>query len=179
MGKTIFPKSILIKSALWGAIFLTAIALIYHIRWFTSFIIDKTSFVVPAGQEPMIWFLVQICNNLVFLYAGYLLLQLFNKYQQTGFFDGKCIVVLDRTIYSCIALAVLGIVKLGFSSYNDTHINEVNAESLLNYSVRFLTNILFFKEPQTMYLLLVIILWTVKQFVSKAISVKSENEKFI
>jgi hypothetical protein len=180
MGKTNFPKQIFIKSILWGAIFFSATALVYHIRWFIPFLSDKISYVVPNGQSPLIWFLVQICNNLIFLFVGYLLIKLFSKFQQTGFFDKQCMLVLDRIIISCIGLAILGIIKLGFSNYNDMHFSEVvNAVSGLNIFIRFFTKILVFKEPQTMYLLLATILWIVKQFVNNAIFVKAENEKFI
>ena len=65
MGKTKFTKPIFIKSILWGAILFSTIALIYHIRWFIPFLTNKTSYVVPNGQLPLIWFLVQICNNLI------------------------------------------------------------------------------------------------------------------
>jgi hypothetical protein len=179
MGKTNFPKPIFIKLILWGAMFFSATALIYHIRWFVAFLTTKISYVVPNGQSPLIWFLVQICNNFIFLFVGYLLIKLFSKFQQTGFFDKECIVVLDRITISCIGLAILGVIKLGFSNYNDIQVSEINPVSGLNSFIRFLTNILVFKEPQTMYLLLATILWTVKQFVSKAIFVKIENEKFI
>ena len=179
MGKTNFPKPSFIKFILWGAIFFSATALIYHIRWFVPFLTTKISYVVPNGQSPLIWFLVQICNNLIFLFVGYLLIKLFSKFQQTGFFDKECIVVLDRITISCIGLAILGVIKLGFSNYNDIQVSEINPVSGLNSFIRFLTNILVFKEPQTMYLLLATILWTVKQFVNKAIFVKIENEKFI
>jgi hypothetical protein len=179
MGKTNFPKPIFIKFILWGAMFFSATALIYHIRWFVPFLTNKISYVVPDGQSPLIWFLVQICNNLIFLFVGYLLIKLFNRFHQTSFFDKECIVVLDRIIISCIGLAILGILKLGFSNYNDIQVNEINAVSGFNSFVRFFTNILVFKEPQTMYLLLATLLWTVKQFVNNAIFVKTENEKFI
>jgi hypothetical protein len=179
MGKTNFPIPIFIKFILWGAIFFSATALTYHIRWFVPFLTTKISYVVPNGQSPLIWFLVQICNNLIFLFVEFLLIKLFSKFQQTGFFDKECIVVLDRITISCIGLAILGVIKLGFSNYNDIQVSEINPVSGLNLFVRFLTNILVFKEPQTMYLLLATILWTVKQFVNKAIFVKIENEKFI
>ena len=179
MGKTKFTKPIFIKSILWAAILFSTIALIYHIRWFIPFLTNKTSYVVPNGQLPLIWFLVQICNNLIFLFVAYLLIKLFNKFQQTGYFDKECITALERIIISCIGLAILGVIKLGFSNYNDIQISEINEVSELNLFIRFFTNILVFKEPQTMYILIASILWTVKQFVNNAIFVKRENEKFI
>jgi len=179
MGKTSISKPLFIKSLLWGAIIFSATALIYHIRWLITFLTDNISYVVPNGQTPLIWFLVQICNNMIFLFVGYLLIKLFSKFQKTGFFDKGCIGVLNRIIIACIGLAILGIIKLGFSDYNDTQLYDVNVVSGLTTFIRFFTNIIIFKEPQTMYLLLAIILWTVKQFVSNAIFVKAENEKFI
>jgi hypothetical protein len=113
------------------------------------------------------------------LFVAYLLIKLFNKFQKTGYFDKECIVVLDRIIFSCIGLAILGVIKLGFSNYNDIQVSEIKEVSELNLFIRFFTNILVLKEPQTMYLLIASILWTVKQFVNNAIFVKRENEKFI
>jgi hypothetical protein len=179
MGKTKSKNTIFIQSILWGAIFFSTIALIYHVRWFIPFLTNKISYVVPNEQLPLIWFLVQICNNLIFLFVAYLLIKLFNKFQKTGYFDKECIVVLDRIIFSCIGLAILGVIKLGFSNYNDIQVSEINEASELNLLIRFFTNILVLKEPQTMYLLIASILWTVKQFVNNAIFVKRENEKFI
>ena len=179
MGKTNFKNTIFIKSILWGAIFFSTMALIYHIRWLIPFLTNKISYVVPNGQLPLIWFLVQICNNLIFLFVAYLLIKLFNKFQKTGYFDKECIVVLDRIIFSCTGLAILGVIKLGFSNYNDIQVSEIKEVSELNLFIRFFTNILVLKEPQTMYLLIASILWTVKQFVNNAIFVKRENEKFI
>lgn len=180
MNKTIFQKQIFIKLILVGAIFFSTTALVYHIRWFIPFLTDKISYVVPNGQSPLIWFPVQICNNLIFLFVGYLLINLFSKFQKTGFFDNQCMLVLDRIIISCIGLAILGMIKTGFSNYNDMQLSEVvSVVSGLNLFMRFFTNILAFKEPQTMYLLLATILWIIKQFVYNAIFVKAENEKFI
>jgi len=179
MGKANLLKPIFIKSILWGTIFFSTTALIYHIRWFIPFLTEKVSYVVPNGQSPLIWFLVQICNNLIFLFVGFLLNKLFSKFQQTGYFDKDCILVLDKIIVSCVGLAFLGIIKLGFSNYNDIQLREINVINGLNSFIRFFTNILVLKEPQTMYLLLAIILWTVKQFVNNAIFVKAENENFI
>ncbi|MEN9882930.1 MAG: hypothetical protein RLZZ420_147 [Bacteroidota bacterium] len=179
MGKTNFKNTIFIKSILWGAILFSTIALIYHVRWFIPFLTNKISYVVPNGQLPLIWFLVQICNNLIFLFVAYLLIKIFHKFQKTGYFDQECILVLDRIIFSCIGLAILGVIKLGFSDYNDIQVSEIKEVSELYLFIRFFTNILVLKEPQTMYLLIASILWTVKQFVNNAIFVKRENEKFI
>ena len=179
MGNRHFLKTIIIKSISWGVILFSATALIYHIRWFVPYLTNKIAYVVPNGQSPLIWFLVQICNNLIFLFVGYLLIKLLDKFNQTGFFDKQCIIALDSIIFSCIGLAILGVIKLSFSNYNDIKATEINGVSGFNLIIRFLTNILVFKEPQTMFLLLATILWIIKQFVVKAIFVKTENEKFI
>ena len=69
---------------------------------------------------------------------------------------------------------------MSFSNFNDVQLNAFNSiQSSINLSARFLTNIITFKEPQTMYILLAIILWTVKQFVTKALFIKTENEAFV
>ncbi|MBK7288956.1 MAG: hypothetical protein KBF82_06595 [Chitinophagaceae bacterium] len=180
MSKSKISKLTFIKTVLWGAIFLSVLALVYNVRWFIPFLSDKKAYVVPFGQTPLIWFIVQICNNLIFLFVGYSLIRLFNKYQRTGFFDTQSLKVLDGVIISCIGLAALGVLKLSFSNFNDVQLNAFNSiQSSINLSARFLTNIITFKEPQTMYILLAIILWTVKQFVTKALFIKTENEAFV
>ncbi|MBX3254476.1 MAG: hypothetical protein KF862_10075 [Chitinophagaceae bacterium] len=182
MNKTGVQKFILTKIILWGAIYFSVVALIYHIRWFVPFLASGVSTVVPDGQTPLIWFLVQVGNNIIFLFVGYLLVKLFGKFNQTGFFDKECIVVLDKIIVSCIVLAILGVIKLGYSNYNNIQIKEVSEAGIigkLHLLARFITNIIVVKEPQTMYFLLAAMLWTVKQFVNKALFVKAENEKFI
>lgn len=180
MSQFKISKLTFIKIVLWCVVFFSGVALMYNIRWFIPFLQDKTVFIVPDGQTPFIWFLVQICNNIIFLFAGYSLIRLFNKYKKTGFFDGKSLKVFDGVIISCIGLAVLGVLKLAFSNLNDIQLDSFNSiQSSLSLSARFLTNIILVKEPQTMYILLAIILWTVKQFVTKALFIKTENESFV
>jgi hypothetical protein len=160
MGNLNFSKQILSKLILWGAICFSTIALMYNIRWFIPFLINNIAYVVPNGQSPLI-------------------IKLLRRYQQVGFFEKECIVVFQKIIMCCVVLAILGILKLGFSNYNDVQIGQLNMVSGFNSFIRFFINILVFKEPQTMYLLIATMLWVVKQFVTKAIFVKAENEKFI
>ena len=180
MGNTNFSKFTFIKIIIWGAIFFSGLALIYHIRWFIPYLLNDVASVVPFGQTPFIWFIVQIWNNIIFLIIGYLLIKLINKYQQTGYLDTENLRVFDIVIIACGLLAILGALKLAFSHYNDMKLDDVTSiSSGINLFIRFITNILTFKEPQTMYFLVATILWAVKQFVIKAILVKSENESFI
>ena len=180
MSKSKISNLILIKSVLWGAIFFSALALVYHIRWFIPFLQDNTNGVVPNQQMPFIWFVVQICNNIIFLFVAVLLFKLFRKYQQTGFFDRESLKTFDGVIISCIGLALLSAVQIVSNNFYEVHFNQwTSVVSVSNLLFRSFTKLLIFQEPQTMYLLLATILWTVKQFVNKAIFVKIENEKFI
>jgi len=180
MSKSIISNFILIKSVLWGAIFFSALALVYHVRWFIPFLQDNTNGVVPNQQMSFIWFVVQICNNIIFLFVGFLLFKLFRKYQQTGFFDSECLKAFDGVIISCIGLALLGAVQIVSNGFYEIHFNQwTSVVSVSNLLFRSFTKLLIFQEPQTMYFLLAIILWAVKQFVAKALIVKNENEAFI
>ncbi len=180
MKRPTISKAGFIKAILWGIICFSSLALVYHIRWFIPFLNDSSTHIVPEGQEPLVWFIVQICNNIIFLLVGYLLIRLFAKYQQTGFFDKESLQVLKGVIISCIALGLLGAVQNITNNFNEVHINQwTSIEGILNLSFRTFTNLLLFREPQTMYFLLAIILWVVKQFVTKALFVKTENEAFI
>jgi hypothetical protein len=180
MDRTIFSKQTLVKNALVGIIILSSIALIYHIRWFLPFLFNSVEHGVPDGQSPMIWFCVQILSNTIFLFAGYLLMRLYNKYQLKGYFDKYSLKVLDYLIISCILLATLGFVKLAFSNFYPLPLSEYNSIwGAFNLIMYFIIDTVSFKEPQTMFLLITVILWVIRQFVIKALFVKSENETFI
>jgi hypothetical protein len=180
VDNTKFSKVTLIKSILWGAILLSILALVYHIRWLVPFLFNSVIHRVPEGQSPIVWFTVQIFSNVIFIYVGYLLIRLFNRYQQKGYFDSDSLKVFDVVIISCIYLAMLGILKLAFSDFHPLPLSEYYwIWGTLNLVAFLMIDTVAIKEPQTMYFLLAIILWTVKQFVIKALLVKSENETFI
>lgn len=173
-------KLVLIKIILWGTMGFSTLALVFHIRWFIPFLIAGQKNVVPAGQEPFIWFIVQICNNIIFLVVGYLLLRLFTRYKKTGFFDPESLKVFNGIIISCLALAVLGAVQITVNDFSEVHTDQwTSIISISNLSFRTFTKLLLIKSPQTMYFLVAIILWVVKQFIVKALQVKNENEAFI
>lgn len=180
MSRTKISSFIFIKAVLSGVIFFSALALVYHIRWFIPFLQNKTNFVIPNEQVSIIWYVVQICSNLIFLFVSFLLIKLFKKYQQTGFFDEESLRVFDAVIMFCIVLALLGSVLTVYNNFYEIHFNQwTSFESVSNLIFRSFTRLLIFKEPQTMYFLLAIILWAVKQFVLKALFIKKENEAFV
>lgn len=173
-------KLIFIRILLWSIIFYSSLALIYHIRWFIPYVQTSITYIVPADKLPSVWFVVQICTNVIFLITGYLLIRLFSRYQRIGFFDRQSLKVFDGMILSCIVLAALGVIQIISDNFSELHINEwTSVESTINLLFRSFTRLLIFREPQTMYLLMAAILWAVKQFASKAIFVKNENEAFI
>lgn len=170
----------LINLVLWGANVFSALALVYHIRWFIPFLQNNVNGVIPGKQMPFIWFIVQIGNNLIFLYVGFLLIKLFRKFEQTGFFDNESLRVFDGVINSSLGLALLGTVQLLATNLNELHFSEwTSLAGISNLLFRSFTRLLIFQEPQTMYFLLAIILWAVKQFVIKALIIKNENEAFV
>lgn len=180
MEKTKISKLNLIKSVLWATIGFSALALIYHTRWFISFLINGSDYVVPVDQTPAIWFITQIISNVIFLYVGYLLARLFKRYTQTGFFDETSLKVFDGVMLSCIFLAVLCAIQVLFNNFSEVRISDwKSTESSLNLFFRTFTKLFVFESPQTMYFLLAIILWSVKQFVTRALFIKKENESFI
>ncbi|MEM1135812.1 MAG: hypothetical protein AAGI07_08220 [Bacteroidota bacterium] len=180
MDKIKFSKLALIKSALWGVILLSILALVYHVRWFLPFLLNSVVYKVPSGQSPITWFSVQIFSNIIFLFMGYLLIRLFNKYKQLGYSDRDSLKVFDVVIISCLCLTILGVVKIAFSEFYPLPLNEYKTLwGGINLVAFLIIDTVTIKEPQTMYLLLAIILWAVKQFVIKALFVESENEAFI
>jgi hypothetical protein len=180
MSKKQTSNLILIKIVLWGAIFFSAEALVYHIRWFIPFLSNKITYVVPDGKMPFIWFVVQICDNIIFLLVGLLLIRLFSKYTKTGFFDKGSLKVFNGVIISCVALALLGAIQTTINNFYVVHFNQwTSVQSVSNLLFRSFTRLLIFREPQTMYFFLAIILWAVKQFVTKALIIKNENEAFV
>lgn len=170
----------LIKSVLCVILFFSSVALVYHFRWFIPFLQSETSFIVPNGQNPSVWFVVQIFNNVIFLYIGFSLLRLLNKYQQTGFFDHLSLKIIDRIIVSCLVLASVGGIQTVVNNFSEVHFSQwTSFESVSNLLLRSFMSLLIFKEPQTVFLLLAILLWAIKQFVIKALFIKTENEAFV
>jgi hypothetical protein len=180
MHKAMFSKVFLIKMVLWGIIFFSAQALIYHIRWFIPYLNHQSTPTLFVDKIPMLWFIVQICSNVIFLIVGLLLHNLFRKYQRIGFFDKQTLQIFNAIIYSCFGLALLGIIQTIANNLYEIHLHQwTSPVSIANLFLRSFTRLLIFKEPQTMYFLLAIILWSVKQFVTKALVIKQENESFV
>ena len=181
MLKIRFSKLILVKVVLWVVIYFSALALVYHTRWFFPYLINNNNHaVVPPNEVPLVWFIVQICSNLIFLYVSWLLLRLFKRYQQTGYFDSESVKVLNGVIFSCLGLAILGAVKIVITNFSEVHFGEwTSIVAISNLALRSFTRLLVFNGPQTIYLLLAMILWAVKQYVTAALDVKKENELFI
>ena len=180
MPKIILSKFLLIKIALWCTIFFSAEALIYHVRWFIPFLNHRTTPALAGDKLPGLWFTVQIFSNVIFLFVGILLLRLFRKYQQTGFFDKQTLRVFSVTIYCCLGLALLGAIQTITNNFNEVHFEQWKSfDDIANRSFRSFTRLLILKEPETFYFLLAIILWTVKQFVTRALVIKDENESFV
>jgi hypothetical protein len=169
-----------IKLVLWAAIFFSAEALVYYIRWFIPFLSNKTVNVVPSGNMPILWFIIKIVENIIFLVVGGLLIRLMNKYNRTGFFDEESLKVLNGVIFSCIGLALLGAVQTVVNNFYEVHFDQwTSLKSFANLAFRSFTRLLILREPETMYFLLAIILWAIRQFVSKALVIKSENEAIV
>lgn len=180
MRKTNSPSLPFIKVILWGIIFLSCLALIYHVRWFIAFLKSNTNVVVPNEQVSVVWYVIQIGSNIIFVHVSFLLMKLFNKYQETGFFDAASLKVFDIVILSCVLLALFGSVITVYNNYKEIHLEDwTKLAGVINLIFRSFTNLLVFKEPQTMYFLLALILWAVKQFVTKALILKNENEAFV
>ena len=171
---------VFIKAILWGIVFYSCLALVYHVRWLIPFVRNNTNSVIPNEQVSVIWYLVQIGSNIIFVIVSILLIKLFNKFKKTGFFDAQSLKVFDAIILSCLTLALFGTVLTVYNNYKEIHLNDWRTLSGgVNLFFRSFTRLLIFKEPQTMYFLLALILWVVKQFVTKALIVKNENEAFV
>jgi hypothetical protein len=171
---------VFIKVVLFGILYFSGLALVYHLRWFLPFLEDNTNFVSQDENISVVWYVVQICSNIIFIVVSLTLLRLFKKYQKTGFFDIETLKVFDTIILSCLMLTLLSSVLTVYNNFTEVHLEDWTTPSgVINLLFRSFTRLLVFKEPQTMYLLLAIILWAVKQFVTKALVLKSENEAFV
>jgi len=155
-------------------------AIIYYIRWFVPFLTSHHSYIVPPGKTAAVWFIVKIISNSIFLAVGILLLRLFWRFRISGYFGEDSLRVLDFFILSCLGLATLGIFQTICDNIRELHFNEwSSAWDITNRTYRFITHQFVLRDPQTMYILLAAILWAVRQFVEKALTVKKENESFI
>lgn len=180
MDTSKFSKLNLIKLTLWGVILLSSSAVIYHTRWLIPYVLNSVEYRVPSGQVPLIWFISQIGFNLIFLYVGYILIRLFNNYQKQGYFEKDSLIVFDHVMFSCLGLALLSVIRLAFSDFYLLSLDEYNSfEGVLNLVALLMIDTVTLQEPQTMYILLALIMWVVKQFVIKAVSFKRENEAII
>jgi hypothetical protein len=180
MNKVAKSNLTLISIVLWAAIGFSTLALVYHIRWFIPFLQGKNAAVIPADHMPFIWFFVQICSNIIFLVVGFLLVKLFGKYRKTGFFDEGSLKVFDIVIIFCLALALLGAIQSIANNFAEVHLkNWTSIEAVANLVFRSFTRLIVFRDPQTFYLLLAMVLWTVRQFVTKALIIKKENDAFV
>lgn len=165
---------------LWCIVFFSFVALVFHVRWFIPYLTQNVSYVVPKGENPAIWFLVQITSNVVFLYVTYLLIRLVKNYQRTKFLGVASLKVFNAVIVSCLFLALVGAGQFIANHFSEMKVESwVSADAILNGLLRFSVKFLFIENPQTMYFLLAIILWVLKQFVIKALEIKNEHESFI
>ena len=181
MFKVRLSKIAVIKLVLWVTIYFSGLALVYHTRWFIPFLLNNNNHaVVPGNENPFVWFIVQICSNLIFLYLSWLLIRLFRRYQRRGYFDKRSLKVFNGMIFACLGLGALGAAKTVMNNFSEVHIMEwTSLVSILNLVLRSFTRLLIINSPQTVYLLLAAILWVVKQFVITALEVKREKESFI
>jgi len=165
---------------LWCIVFFSFLALVFHVRWFIPCLINKVSYTVPPGQNLVGWFLVQITSNILFLYVSLLLIRLIRNYQRTKFLDAKSFKVLNVIIAACLLLALMGAGQFIANHYSEMKIESwVSAYGILNGLLRVLVKFLFIENPQTMYFLIAMIVWVLKQFIVKALEIKNENESFI
>ena len=163
-----------------GAVFLSSVALVYHTRWFITCLIDHASYTVPKDQIPFIWFFVQITSSIIFIYVGLLLVRLIRNYRKTNFFGIESFNIFNTLIFSCLLLAFMGTGQFIATHFYEVKIEEwTSMEAIFNRLLRFVVKFLFIENPQTMYFLLAMVLWIIKQFVAKALELKKENESFI
>jgi hypothetical protein len=180
MGQRIMTQRTLIWVVLGAVIFFSGLALLYNVRWYVPYLNDGIHYIVPAGNIPGLWFVVQIVDNLIYLFVGYLLARLFSKFQRTGYFDQKSLKSFDGIILSCVLLAIIGAIQTVLNNFGEVHLDEWNSlAAVANLLFRSFTHLIVFREPQTMFLLLAVILWVVKQFVNRALFVKIDNEAII
>lgn len=180
MFKSKISNLTLIRIVLWGTIYFSTVALVYHLRWFIPFLLSNTVNVVPDDQMPFLWFIVQISKNIIFIIVGLFLVKLFKKYQKTSFFDKESLKVFNVVIISSIGLGLLGAILTISNNFNEVHFHDwTSIEGIANLMIRSFTSLLIIREPQTFYFLIAIILWSVKQFVYKALIIKNENEAFV
>ncbi|WP_207424129.1 hypothetical protein [Desertivirga brevis] len=171
---------LLVKLSLASIIGYSLLALIFHIRWFVPFIMSGSVGTVPDHQLPVIWFPVQIASNIIFLVVGYNLIGLFIRYQKVRFFDTSALRVFNLIIGACILFAVLQSILSVSSNFKEVHLNHWNTmEGALNLAFRTVTKLLVFQEPQSLLILLAVVIWAVKQFVIEALELKIENDSII
>jgi len=178
--RKLIHSSLLIGLIAVATVFLSLQAIVYYIRWFIPFLNSHHSYILPPGKTGAVWFLIKILSNMIFLTVGILLLRLFRQFRASGYFGKESLHALDFFILACLGLALLGFAQTIFDNISDLHFREWSSPwAAANRAYRFITHEFVLREPQTMYILLAAILWAVRQFVEKALTVKTENESFI
>ncbi len=178
MIRNISSQKFLPEAFLWSLMAMSALALTYQLRWFFPFLWDYTNGFLTTVR--LVEFIVQLASNSVYLLVCYLLISLLRRFKTIGYFDNSSLTVCKQIAWSCIGLGVLGSVMAIARNLSEVHWNDwTNFIAVANLGFRTVTQILFFKEPQTMYFLVGVLLFIIHDFTGKALAVRSENESFI
>lgn len=170
----------LIKIISWSIILFSISAIIYHVRWLVPYLQDSIYHKVPSGQSPLVWFLAQIGSNIIFLYVGFALLRLNFNFHNRNMHTKNGLRIFDQVIVSCLGLVLLSVIRIASSDFYTLSLDQyVGIEGIFNLVTMLIIDTLTFKESQSMYIIIVPVMWIIKQFALKAISYKQENEAFI
>lgn len=180
MKKSYFHEFGLAEFVGWICIYFSLVSLVYHIRWYIPWLQNGYQFLTPFGQNPNIWFLSQIFTNLFLLLGSIFLTYFIRSFREVKYLSYKSSFFISGIILCSIGLGCIGILKTILNNTESIHFEDwKNLESVFNLLLKSATELIFIKEPQTMYFMVGITLWIIKTFVSKALTYKEDSESVI
>ncbi len=164
----------------WVCLYFSIVSLVYHIRWYVPWLENGFEFLVPAGQKPGVWFLSQILTNVLLVSATVFLTLFVRSFRKTEYFNTKSGRYISGIIWCCIGLGAIGLLKTVMNNPELIHWEDWNSPAaILNLLMKSVTELVFLREPQTMYFLLGMALWIIRLFITKAVGFKEDSEAVI
>ena len=187
-----------IKYCMYALMLVSTIVLFSHTASFAMYLAGSNTELLAIGASPMAWFIVQIFTKLLFILVGYLTIKLVEQYENIGFFEAQSLVYFNYIALACIGMAVLQASSFATDIYLGLQVQVIPEsqlfqdptmleESVLAFrssifmmaAIHFVTKLFIGENPQTMYFMMALVVFTIKHFVKKALLIQADNQSII
>ena len=179
---------------------ISTVVLFYHTASFAGYLADSNTELLNVGASATAWFIVQIFTKLLFILVGYLTIKLVEQYENIGFFEAQSLVYFNYIALACICMAVLQASSFATDIYLGLQVQVIPEnqlfqepeptmleESVLAFrssifmmaAIHFVTKLFIGENPQTMYFMMALVVFTIKHFVKKALLIQADNQSII